>query len=1560
MNSKKTTDSKSNQNKKNFKHNLSKKTDAENPDEESQNFIEKQAMKDNDNRVDILEKQVSAIKGISMGLSTQIKDDVNLIKKLDTGFDKTKLMVTRTLGKLDEMVTKGSNSVFKIQFVQSMANKSIISNSTGMNPLVFDSQINRISETLKDTQKNATKGGNEAQIQDFLDQIFKRLQKPIQFQILDLRSTVMKEACQLLIFFSNQYPKDFENHSHRYIHEDCLFKALNNGKKVVVDLAHDCIKQILKSTQNQKVIQSIGEQLKSSRNTIFKAKLQEYFASIITTYPQEILLRNQDCIEIFIQDGLSDPNDQVRLKCRQVFAEYQKIFPEQADILFSSLDITYQKAILNQQPAGANDDSNYQSNSVTKSNKYEGIIAASNTRGEVSSPRQGGRLSLQSMDPSPYINKLRATSTLRNQNQRTRTAEQSPDARQVIQHNFTASQSQSKSINRPYTSPMNSKLAARQAALNDSINIPLQKQHASPRPTNMFRASASRQISNTRDIQLTSEKEEETKKIIFRKNTYNANKNLASSYSNPNLQSPISEKKQKEILNIATKLKHLNKSKFNQNESIDERHTESNKKNTGSQNTIAFKKKNANGEDQMKQQVKEAYHNMSPAQPQVSRHLMKLKNKSLNSSIQRRQSQTQTTGLKHQNSKTSLQLQNVQIEDDGSQYQTLDPEQQVLEEECRPLQINMEQISPRFVNEDDGQISLTIRNEPDNQQLIQQIIQNQPDVQFDDHHRSILDDDRFNQLQETIPSGRLEIKEKVSSNTLDVQQMRDVEKVLSGIVSNDSSFVQQNKRTKDSGNKEKQIQELLVKCQSTLEVERFSAYSHIADIYSLDSSDNMEDEDGDLPPIKCFAAIVEQLIKGMEDESKEIKITVMETIGNIVIFFKDTIMQVIPQIIEKIILNLSNNSQVEACHQLFNDLLQSYQEEQLMIALIKGVKSTVRNSQAAFMISAFELISNIIKKIQISKKANGFDCLIQQAGAIEFLLTTILLHHQLNSSSVLRLSKAVLELLYCTGKNAFEAQLEKISETQLALLQDILTMFIIGTNFDEQRQSIQDIVLMIKSIVKEQELKSMVQMNSMSMQQSEAGASPRDMNREDKKRFASHGKPRSSMKKKYQQSLKSPESMMISSIQSNKSSIGSPKVQFSFDIREDNDTKVLRNQDYPLQKTLMSNDSQLKEVEVKIESIQLEQASSIKKDKQQENEISLQNADQQLDEITVIQMNEEIKKEYEEYKDYEIVEAQIKNQDEKLQNQPPFTLSTQADLKDPKEMPLQMSDTLNSLDQIDIQQPEILQQEVSKKTEKKKSIVEKQKSFIEELKLQLANPAIVLKALKDKNSANAKNTRFWEKHASEIIQWLVQSTNEDKIKVEYGLQMILDLMESQTQKKIHELIRTQLSLIISTYYLNEALMDRQKPRLLYLMQRVAFHFNFKFFLIDFVNGFKPENSVSLNQFVLDCMTLVLDSTTFKPDLKFLSGIINKLLLKEINNPEALIRKSVIECLVAVKQLMGTSEFDKDINGRLNETQEQLIVIYYQRRGDKFEVMGNSGHAKSAPRKSIASTKNKKL
>jgi hypothetical protein len=62
----------------------------------------------------------------------------------------------------------------------------------------------------------------------------------------------MKESTQLLIYFAKAYTADFELEVHRYVSDDCLFKALNNGKKVIVDFAHECIHQVIQLTANPK------------------------------------------------------------------------------------------------------------------------------------------------------------------------------------------------------------------------------------------------------------------------------------------------------------------------------------------------------------------------------------------------------------------------------------------------------------------------------------------------------------------------------------------------------------------------------------------------------------------------------------------------------------------------------------------------------------------------------------------------------------------------------------------------------------------------------------------------------------------------------------------------------------------------------------------------------------------------------------------------------------------------------------------------------------------------------------------------------------------------------------------------------------------------------------------------------------------------------------------------------------------------------------------------------------------------------------------------------------
>ncbi len=89
-----------------------KKFKSDEEDEESKSFMEKQTLKDNNEKINFLSSQVSAIKSIGFGLSNQLKEDKAILSTLDGGFDKTKMMVSKTLSKMDEMVSKGANSMW--------------------------------------------------------------------------------------------------------------------------------------------------------------------------------------------------------------------------------------------------------------------------------------------------------------------------------------------------------------------------------------------------------------------------------------------------------------------------------------------------------------------------------------------------------------------------------------------------------------------------------------------------------------------------------------------------------------------------------------------------------------------------------------------------------------------------------------------------------------------------------------------------------------------------------------------------------------------------------------------------------------------------------------------------------------------------------------------------------------------------------------------------------------------------------------------------------------------------------------------------------------------------------------------------------------------------------------------------------------------------------------------------------------------------------------------------------------------------------------------------------
>lgn len=97
-----------------------------------------------------------------------------------------------------------------------------------------------------------------------------------------------------------------------------------------------------------RLIGKIHEEVRN-KNPVVRAKVAQYFLVIVSTYPDQVLEKQQQIIEDFFNHSLSDAKPEVRQIARLAFIKYKEIFPNRGKNLFYYLDISVQKAICDEE-----------------------------------------------------------------------------------------------------------------------------------------------------------------------------------------------------------------------------------------------------------------------------------------------------------------------------------------------------------------------------------------------------------------------------------------------------------------------------------------------------------------------------------------------------------------------------------------------------------------------------------------------------------------------------------------------------------------------------------------------------------------------------------------------------------------------------------------------------------------------------------------------------------------------------------------------------------------------------------------------------------------------------------------------------------------------------------------------------------------------------------------------------------------------------------------------------------------------------------------------------------
>ena len=186
--------------------------------------------------------------------------------------------------------------------------------------------------------------GNQKKSDTLINYFNSKLCNYFEIQLLDLRTSVMKEACRIISLCAKEIGLLIEQGILQLLSQNCLFKIAGSANKVISDSASKCILNLIKYIHSLKIINNICESktLKSNNVRILCANC---LLHIISNYDDNFLIKSKDQIEGTFKTLLSDPNAEVRVTMRKCFIIYKSKFLNEAELLFKNFGKNVQKQI---------------------------------------------------------------------------------------------------------------------------------------------------------------------------------------------------------------------------------------------------------------------------------------------------------------------------------------------------------------------------------------------------------------------------------------------------------------------------------------------------------------------------------------------------------------------------------------------------------------------------------------------------------------------------------------------------------------------------------------------------------------------------------------------------------------------------------------------------------------------------------------------------------------------------------------------------------------------------------------------------------------------------------------------------------------------------------------------------------------------------------------------------------------------------------------------------------------------------------------------------------------
>ena len=196
--------------------------------------------------------------------------------------------------------------------------------------------------------------GNSGKSQIFIKFFNTEIITNLSFQLADLRSSVMKEACRIVSFIGKELKNLIEPGAAHLLSKNVLFKIAGSANRVIADSSSKCIINLVTYVNSVKIINIICGQ-KVAKSNYVRSICCQCILYMISCYKTNLVVKAKSTLEETIKVLISDPNGEVRSIIRRCFITYKKRFPQDGNIIYDNFEKNIQKQINEDEKIYGND-----------------------------------------------------------------------------------------------------------------------------------------------------------------------------------------------------------------------------------------------------------------------------------------------------------------------------------------------------------------------------------------------------------------------------------------------------------------------------------------------------------------------------------------------------------------------------------------------------------------------------------------------------------------------------------------------------------------------------------------------------------------------------------------------------------------------------------------------------------------------------------------------------------------------------------------------------------------------------------------------------------------------------------------------------------------------------------------------------------------------------------------------------------------------------------------------------------------------------------------------------